>query len=103
MGPAPLRGEGEKARILRAPRKTGRQQNQPEHNRKKNTKEVRQSAVETAGRWGGTGYGQANRKKGKRKKQEKGTVSQEEYTGGRANGREVGRGNSTVPKAWVIR
>lgn len=39
MGPAPLRGEGEKARILRTPRKTGRN---------KNTKEVRQKAVETA-------------------------------------------------------
>ena len=33
-----MRSEGEKARILRAPRKTGRN---------KNTKEVRQKAVET--------------------------------------------------------
>lgn len=47
---------------------------------------------------GKTGYGQANRKrKGKKKKQGKGTVSQEEYIIGRANGREVGRGNNTVP------
>lgn len=88
-----MRGEGEKARILRAPRKTGRN---------KNTKEVRKKAVETA--QGQNRIREANRKrKGKKKKQGKATLSQEEYIGEGANRREVGRGNSTVPKSWVIR